>query len=130
MTSSRIPQKIYETIAQKWLLRFYLFLADNANNFRLSLVHALEVLRQGLTTETEQTKEMLQIYVKQSKGKASVEEVKRANKQFRELVRSLGLGVLLFLPFSPITLPLVVKLGRRLGVDVLPDSFKGILERQ
>jgi hypothetical protein len=33
------------------------------------------------------------------------------------------LGVLAVLPFSPITLPFVVKLGERIGVNVLPSAF-------
>ena len=62
-----------------------------------------------------------------SQGQASPEDIKLANKQFRDLLKSMGLGVIIVLPFSPITLPLVVKLGRKLGVEVLPDSFKDLL---
>jgi hypothetical protein len=33
------------------------------------------------------------------------------------------LGVFAVLPFAPVTIPLVVKLGQWVGVDVLPSSF-------
>jgi len=112
------------TLPQKWLLRFYLFLALKLNNFRGRLVKALEELQVVLANETEQSKEMLRIYFLQSQGKASPKEIKIANKQFRDLLRSAGLGVVLVLPFSPITLPLIIRLGRRLGIEVLPDSLR------
>lgn len=50
--------------------------------------------------------------------------MEEANKQFVDVIRGLGLGVLVVLPFSPITLPFIVKLGERIGVNVLPSAFK------
>ncbi len=66
---------------------------------------------------------MLEIYQKFSQGKCSKEEMKKANAQFRDLIKSMGLGIILVLPFAPITIPVIVKLGKRLGVDVLPSAF-------
>ncbi|MBU2425362.1 MAG: hypothetical protein KKA56_00630, partial [Gammaproteobacteria bacterium] len=34
-----------------------------------------------------------------------------------------GLGIFAVLPFAPITIPLIVKLGRKLGIEVLPSAF-------
>ena len=43
--------------------------------------------------------------------------------RFLDILKGLGLGVFAVLPFAPITIPLVVKLGHWVGVDVLPSSF-------
>ncbi|MCB0356574.1 MAG: hypothetical protein KDD40_06185, partial [Bdellovibrionales bacterium] len=75
--------------------------------------------------ETEQTKEMLQVYLRRSLGEEiSQQEMARAHQQFRDVFKSAGLGVILFLPFSPITLPFIIRLGEKLGIDVLPDSMR------
>ena len=66
---------------------------------------------------------MLSTYKRFTKGQASKQEMQDAHKQFVDVIRGLGLGVLAILPFSPITLPFVVKLGEKLGVNVLPSAF-------
>jgi hypothetical protein len=66
---------------------------------------------------------MLNTYKRFTKGQASKLEMEEANKQFVDVIRGLGLGILAVLPFSPITLPFVVKLGERIGINVLPSAF-------
>lgn len=124
--SRNLPVVYKESLRQKLWLRAYLYFALNAEYFKDKLVSALEKLKIGLAGETEQTKEMLRIYMLQSRGEATANEIKYANDQFRDLLKGLGLGVILVLPFSPITLPLIIKLGEKLGVDVLPDSFRDL----
>ena len=114
----------HSTLVQRLVFNLYLFMATQLKGFKSWMISILERLRDGLSEETEQTKEMLEIYVRQTQGRATSEEISRANHQLRDVLRSLGLGVVLVLPFSPITLPLIVRLGRRLGVEVLPDSFR------
>ena len=82
----------------------------------------LEVKR-GLAQESRETKVMLSTYKQFTKGQASKLEMQEANKQFVDVIRGLGLGVLAVLPFSPITLPFVVKLGEKIGINVLPSAF-------
>jgi len=84
----------------------------------------LEKLRTALSKEREQTKQMVETYFNYTKGKASEEEMNEANKQFQDFLKTLGLGIFVILPGAPITIPLIVKLGQKLGVDVIPDSFK------
>jgi hypothetical protein len=103
-------------------LGFYLIFKGKA--FKHLLLKSLLKLREALEKETEETKEMLVIYHKFSKGQASKDEMLKANAQFRDLIKSLGLGVLLVLPFAPLTLPFFVKLGKYLGVNILPSSFQ------
>ncbi|UAA38190.1 hypothetical protein KIH87_16075 [Paraneptunicella aestuarii] len=90
----------------------------------ISLRRHLLVIKKGLAQETIETKEMLGIYHRYTMGKASKEEMRFANQQFVDVVRSVGLGIMVVLPFSPITLPAIVKLGDKLGVSVLPSSFE------
>ncbi|NTS76749.1 hypothetical protein HR060_07685 [Catenovulum sp. SM1970] len=80
-------------------------------------------VKSALAQETEETKVMLDVYRRFTMKQASKEEMRFANKQFGDLLKSLGLGVIVILPFSPITIPLIVKLGQKVGIDVLPSSF-------
>jgi hypothetical protein len=90
---------------------------------QLRFRRAMVALKIALAQERQETREMLTIYRRYTQGQTSKEELKRANEQFVDILKGLGLGVFAVLPFAPITIPLVVKLGRMVGVDVLPSSF-------
>jgi hypothetical protein len=85
----------------------------------------LKRIKSALGRETEQTKKMLEIYQRYVQGEATMKEMDEANKQFLSFLKTIGLGVLAVLPFSPITIPAMVNLGKKVGIDILPDSFKG-----
>ncbi|MEW6999276.1 hypothetical protein AADZ86_16445 [Colwelliaceae bacterium BS250] len=87
------------------------------------LKRQLLMVKLALAQEQDETKEMLAIYRKYTKRQASAVEMKIANKQFLDLLKGLGLGVFAILPFAPITIPIVVKVGSMVGVDILPSSF-------
>jgi len=91
---------------------------------KLVLTKNLRIVRSALRTESQETATMLKTYLEYTKGDATAEEMKEANQQFRGLLKAIGLGALAVLPFSPITIPLIVKIGERLGVDVLPPSIR------
>ena len=100
-------------------------MAMHWNGFRQRLKKDLLRLREGLNQEKDQTRQMVEIYLRQASGeKISKNELKEAHQQLRDVIKGMGLGVLLVLPFAPITLPLLIKLGRIVGVEVLPDSFR------
>ena len=80
-------------------------------------------LKYALAQEGHETKEMLTIYKKYTLRQASPEEMKMANRQFFDVLKGLGIGVVAVLPFAPITIPVMVKLGRLVGVEILPSSF-------
>lgn len=80
-------------------------------------------LKVALAQEKIETKEMLQIYKRYTKRDASIEEMRIANKQFIDILKGLGIGVFAVLPFSPITIPIMIKVGRLVGVEILPSSF-------
>ena len=79
--------------------------------------------REALAQEKDETVEMLAIYRKFTHKKASKEEMKVAHQQFFDLLKGAGLGVFALLPFAPITIPLILKLGKLWGIDLLPTSF-------
>jgi len=90
----------------------------------------LLAVKRGLAQESRETKIMLVTYKRFTKGQASKLEMQEANRQFVDVIRSLGLGVLAVLPFSPITLPFVVKLGEKIGINVLPSAFMKDLQEE
>ena len=81
------------------------------------------ILKTALSQEKAETKEMLTIYKKYTRRQASPEEMQTANRQFIDLLKGLGLGVFAVLPFAPITIPIMIKLSRLVGVEILPSSF-------
>ncbi|MCK8044203.1 hypothetical protein MSG37_04860 [Shewanella sp. 1CM18E] len=98
--------------------------------FWLRLKRDMLVLKDALAQEKQETKDMLVTYKRYTCRQASKEELTEANKQFADLLKGLGLGMFAVLPFAPITIPLVVKLGQMVGVDVLPSSFNNMSERK
>lgn len=66
-------------------------------------------LKDSFLEESEENKKMLDVYIKYIEGQATEGEIEYANNQLNEIFKSLGLGVLTILPFSPITIPYVMK---------------------
>jgi len=89
----------------------------------LRLKQQMLMIKIALGQEKTETKEMLIIYRKYTQRQASKEELKIANEQFVDIVKGLGIGVFAVLPFAPITIPVVIKLGKLVGVNILPSSF-------
>ena len=83
----------------------------------------LLTIKQALAQEKEETREMLVIYRKFTQGDASKAELAIANEQLVDLAKGLGVGVFAVLPFAPLTIPFIIKLGQRMGIDVLPSAF-------
>ena len=102
----------------------FVYIRSLGADYRDTIVKALKKLKSALAQESAETKEMLEIYFRFSQGKASPKEMAQANAQFRDLLRTSGLGVFAVLPFAPVTIPLIVKIGRRFGIEILPSSFR------
>ncbi|ASD69040.1 hypothetical protein [Pseudoalteromonas piscicida] len=90
---------------------------------QIRLRRAMIALKCALEQEKQETKEMLEIYKRYTLGRAHKAELKTANAQLVDILKGLGLGVFAVLPFAPITIPIIVKVGQLVGVDVLPSSF-------
>ena len=89
----------------------------------------LVLLQITLKKDTESTKGMLKTYYYFTQGNVDEEELEKANKQLNILLKELGFGVLTILPFSPITIPLVVRLAKKYQIDIVPEWFKDSLKK-
>lgn len=94
--------------------------------YKNSIRRQMLFLKKSLEQEKSETKEMLMIYKRYTQRVATKEEMREANKQFIDIVKGLGLGMFAILPFAPITIPLILKLAKLVGVDILPSSFYNI----
>ena len=72
--------------------------------------------------ETQELGLLLKKYALQS-GSLSKDEMRIVKDQFFDLLKIAGLSVPLIMPFSPVIIPLMVKLGQKVGVRILPTSF-------
>ena len=69
---------------------------------------------------------MLDVYIKYVEGNVSEEELDKANEQLKEILKSLGLGILIVLPFSPVTLPYIFSKAKELNIDLIPNWYKSL----
>jgi len=70
---------------------------------------------------------MTATYQSYLRGTATREEMERANAVLRDYLKMAGVGTLLILPGAPLTIPLVAKLGKALGVDIFPSDVEATL---
>lgn len=94
--------------------------------FTKSFYRTLEKLQQSFLIENKQNKKMLDIYIKYAEGHASNEELNSANEQLKQILKNLGLGILIILPFSPITLPYIFSKAKELEIDLIPNWYKSL----
>ena len=86
------------------------------------LVKDLLMLKNALKQESLAVQGMVEVYYRFVAGNASKEEMDLANAEFRNFLKTLGLGALVVIPGSFITIPLIVKMSKTLGVNILPKS--------
>jgi|TARA_B100001769_G_scaffold237140_1_gene202300 hypothetical protein len=94
--------------------------------FTKSFSKTLNKLQQSFLTENIQNKKMLDVYIKYVEGNVSEEELENANEQLKEILKSLGLGILIVLPFSPVTLPYIFSKAKELNIDLIPNWYKSL----
>jgi len=109
---------------KKKLSQYYINLNLKRDDYKKIAKEKLLKIKYVLKQESIETKAMFETYQRFTKGEATQKEMEVANEQFRDVLRGVGLGVVVILPFSPITIPLIVKLGQKLGVEVFPSSVK------
>ena len=83
-------------------------------------------LKDSFLEETEENKKMLDIYINYIEGNASDEDIENANKQLKQIFKSLGLGILVILPFSQISIPYVLKKAKAHNIDLIPEWYKAL----
>ena len=100
---------------------------SNEDVERKSLEHKLANIFMAIKNEKEETKELAQLlkkYVEQQ-GSLSSEETKKVKDQFSDILKMAGLSIPIIMPFSFVIIPLIIKLGQKVGVNILPTSFYG-----
>ena len=83
----------------------------------------LENLINALREENEANKDMLDNFFRYLETDNKF-YLNLANKQLREILKGDGFGILLILPFSPITIPYLLKRANKLGIDIIPSWYK------
>ena len=86
----------------------------------------LSKLQESFLIENRENKKMLDVYIKYAEGSASNEELDFANEQLKQILKNLGLGILIILPFSPITLPYIFSKAKELNIDLIPNWYKSL----
>ena len=86
----------------------------------------LSKLQDSFLTENRENKKMLDTYIKFAEGSVSDEELEIANSQLQQILKNLGLGILIVLPFSPITLPYIFTKAKELNIDLIPNWYKSL----
>ena len=89
-------------------------------------ISILSKIQESFLEENLENKKMLDIYIKFADGSATENEIKQANNQFSQVLKSLGLGILLVLPFSPITLPYIFSKAKEYNIDLIPNWYKSL----
>ena len=72
---------------------------------------------------------MLDLYLKYLEGEASEQDLENANNQLAEILKSLGMGILVVLPFSPVIIPYLVKKAKENNIDIIPKLYKALREQ-
>jgi CRP-like cAMP-binding protein len=91
------------------------------------LVDEAQRVRAYFAAQWGRGKVMTATYQNYLRGTATREEMERANAVLRDYLKMAGVGTLLVLPGAPLTIPLVAKLGKALGVDIFPSDVEATL---
>ena len=83
----------------------------------------LENLANALKEENEANTEMLDNFYTYLETDDK-RYLQLANNQLKEILKGAGFGILLILPFSPITIPYLFKRAKKLGIDIIPTWYK------
>ena len=102
--------------------KIYSSIIDGNKNIKLALTKIQSIL----SNETRESNEMLRIYQKYITNNESItnEELEQANKQFSDLLKGLGLAGVFALPGGLLAIAFIVKVGEKLGIDIIPDKYR------
>ena len=102
--------------------KIYKSLLQGNENIKSSLSKVKAIL----ANETKESNEMLKIYQKYvtNDEKITEEELEKANKQFSDLLKGLGLAGVFALPGGLLAIAFIVKIGEKLGIDIIPEKYR------
>ena len=106
-------------------LNFFKTIMEKYTLNKTKALSSLNKLKNILASESQETTEMLEIYRKYAAGEeVDKPTMDKANSQFTDLIKNVGLIGVFALPGGLVAIPLLVKLGKKLGIDILPKSYK------
>jgi phosphosulfolactate synthase (CoM biosynthesis protein A) len=102
--------------------KLYTSITEGNKNIKSSLTKIQEIL----SNETKESNEMLKVYQKYIMNNEDItkEELDIANKQFSDLLKSLGLAGVFALPGGLLAIAFLVKVGHKLGIEIIPDKYR------
>ena len=102
--------------------KLYSSIMEGNKNIKSGLTKVQEIL----SNETKESNEMLKVYQKYvlNNEEISKEELDTANKQFSDLLKSLGLAGVFVLPGGLLAIAFLVKVGHKLGIEIIPDKYR------
>ena len=81
-------------------------------------------LKQGLSQEAGESKEMLNVYARYAQGfPVDKEEMAVANEQLKDVARGIGMGIFAAIPGHVITVPILFGLAKKYNIQLLPSAF-------
>ena len=94
-------------------------------NSNKNMVSYLEKIKSILANETKESHEMLKTYQKYVLNNEDItkEELDKANTQFSDLLKGIGLTGVFALPGGLLAIAFIVKVGEKLGVEI-PKKYK------
>jgi len=106
-------------------LNFFKTIMEKYTSNKTKVLSSLNKLKNILASESQETTEMLEVYRKYAAGE-EVDKIAmdKANNQFTDLIKNVGLIGVFALPGGMVAIPLLVKLGKKLGIDILPKSYR------
>ena len=106
-------------------LNFFKTIMEKYTSNKTKALSSLNKLKNILASESQETTEMLEIYRKYAAGEeVDKDAMDKASNQFTDLIKNVGLIGVFALPGGLVAIPLLVKLGKKLGIDILPKSYK------
>ena len=102
--------------------KLYSSIIEGNKNIKSGLTKVQEIL----SNETKESNEMLKVYQKYALNNEEItkEELDAANKQFSDLLKSLGLAGVFALPGGLLAIAFLVKVGHKLGIEIIPDKYR------
>ena len=106
-------------------LNFFKTIMEKYTSNKTKALSSLNKLKNILASESQETTEMLEVYRKYAAGEeVDKDAMDKANNQFTDLIKNVGLIGVFALPGGLVAIPLLVKLGKKFGIDILPKSYK------
>ena len=102
--------------------KLYSSIIEGNKNIKSGLTKVQEIL----SNETKESNEMLKVYQKYVLNNEEItkEELDTANKQFSDLLKSIGLAGVFALPGGLLAIAFLVKVGHKLGIEIIPDKYR------